>query len=264
VPDLSKIGYRASLNRAAHPSKSRLVVLSPAWLPFHARAEVIEMSSSDTAGRLFDLQLKFNLFPAMYAHQSWIEHLGLKANLGMAQMKSATSTFWLRRLSDALLRARELDRQFDFDFFDRAKRVALLDDQALARVGGLVAAVLVREHLRGAVRGPEVEALQHAIGSAARRFALRSNLDLPPVPAQLCRLGRHSPTPVTWARRVAVLVTAIIPVTSPGTLGRLQFKFPQSWARLKRLQLTEKERVGLTELFVAVISQESKEWAWLF
>jgi len=83
--------------------------------------------------RFFDLQLRFNLFPATYAHASWIDRISRNYFQAGSLDEYCDSPFWIRRLSLSLLRARKLEQGFDFDFSDRAKRIALLDAAVLER-----------------------------------------------------------------------------------------------------------------------------------
>src|SRR5688572_16853150 len=92
-----------------------------------------------TSERLLDLQLAFNLFPARYAHASWLERLGVSD----ADNELRPSPLWTRSVSSGLLRAANLDKHFDSDFFDPAKRLALIDATTLTRVAGLVCATLL-------------------------------------------------------------------------------------------------------------------------
>ena len=90
--------------------------------------------------RLADLQLAFNLYPSWYAHASWLERLGITSD----DRELRNTPLWTRCVSSALLHSEQLDQHFDCDFFDPAKRLALLDAAALTRLGGLVNATLPR------------------------------------------------------------------------------------------------------------------------
>src|SRR5688572_30241880 len=114
-----------------------------------------------TVDRLLDLQLSFNLYPSQYAHASWLERLGVSD----ADNDIRESPLWTRSVSSALLRAANLDKHFDNDFYDPAKRVALVDAPTLTRVAGLVCAALLRERIKRAVRQEEVRALRSSIGA---------------------------------------------------------------------------------------------------
>ncbi len=226
--------------------------------------EVAESGPAIVGDPFFDLQLTFNLFPALYAHPSWLVY---KGDLRLAEGWRAvppSSAFWVRRFSDALLRKRALEKKFDFDFVDHAKRLALIDSRTLLMVGKWVATVLVRDRLRRIVRGGEVEAMQKAVSVDAHRFALRWNGRVPTLPSKIHRVSDQWPTNEAWMLRGAVLLSSALPKSS-SIFGRLQFKFPRRWSHAKlRLHLSEQERSSLAGLFVDIIMAEFSEWAWLF
>jgi YOP proteins translocation protein K (YscK) len=216
---------------------------------------------------LFDLQLKFNLFPAVYTHPSWSEHPGYSPP-EHRQAFNPQSSFWIRRRSDALLRTWELDRQFDFDFSDRGKRLALLDAQTVRHIGGLAGALLVRDTLRRIVRGTDVASLQRIIGAEAYHFALRWKRPLPAMDltSELCRLSVPWPEPDAWSSRSVMLVFAALPKSAAGVIARLRFKFPHdsTSSPASSPQLTEATRLDLSQLLIDIIDDECPEWSWLF
>jgi hypothetical protein len=222
-----------------------------------------------TGDRLFDLQLSFNLFPAMYAHPSWIWPTVLPHGEELHSPVTAT-TFWTRCLSSSLLRAWRLDALFDCDFFDPAKRLALIDAAELVRIGGLAGAVLMRDRLRYIVDRSEVEALRRGIGVEAHRFALKwsegSHELARDVRARIVPFDGPLPGAETWAACSASLVSVAIPLTAPGVLGRLQLKFPRGWSQppAPRLRLSEVERASLVTLLISIIRADAGHWAWLF
>jgi hypothetical protein len=237
-------------------------------------------SKPSIAARLFDLQLAFNLFPATYVHSGWLVEMGLLPDLliktGDPRSDAAdggiapASPFWVRRLSNALLRRWRLDQQFDCDFFDPAKRLALLDAAELIRIGGLAGAVLMRDRIRRTVDRAAIAVMQQSIGADAHRFALRYDRQLPELDTLSSEWTRQWngswPEVDAWTARSAILLSSAIPVTAPGVLGRLQFKFPRSWTSeaSHRLRLTEQQRASLAELLVDIVAEHSTEWAWLF
>lgn len=214
------------------------------------------------AQRLFDLQLAFNLYPAVYAHVSWFAQLVQGMPTDEEARELHASPLWIRALSSELLRQEQLDRHFDCDFFDPAKRLALLDAATLTRVAGLVAATLRRERLRRTIRKADVSAIHDCMGSQAHAFAVGWTGTLP--------LQQHTvesefwPTRVVWEKTsVAQLLTAL-PSHATGVTGRLRMRFPKDWELPRQPLLPEPMRVGLTQLVVAVITQAAPHWSWLF
>lgn len=214
------------------------------------------------AQRLFDLQLAFNLYPATYAHVSWFARLGQGMATGEEARELHASPLWIRALSTELLRQEQLDQHFDCDFFDPAKRLALLDAATLTRVAGLVSATLRRERLRRTIRQADVCAIHNCMGSQAHAFAVSWT---GPLPAQQPTVESEGwPTRAVWERAsVAQLLTAL-PSHATGVIGRLRMRFPRDWELPRQPLLEESLRVGLTQLIVGVIAQAAPHWRWLF
>jgi hypothetical protein len=210
-----------------------------------------------TSERLLDLQLAFNLYPSQYAHASWMERLGV----GAADDDLRQSPLWTRSVSSALLRAASLDKHFDNDFFDPAKRLALMDASTLTRVAGLVCATLLRERIKRAVRQEEVRVLRACMGSEAHAFAVRFGELLPMVTAPFA--NDPWPPPAEWQKASVVQIFSALPAHAIGVVGRMRMRFASDWTP-PRSRLNEPQRVGLTRLIVAVIMHSTPEWRWLF
>jgi hypothetical protein len=209
--------------------------------------------------RLLDLQLAFNLYPAWYAHPSWLATLGDATTLAEEYCELRNSPQWIRAVSSALLRSGQLHQHFDCDFFDPAKRLALIDAGTLVRLAGLVSATLLRERLRRIVTSAEVRAVQQCMGEEAHAFAVRWQGLLPMVGPALS----HWPAREHWERESVLLLLSALPSHAIGILGRLHMKFPIDWLEPHR-RLVEPQRVGLTRHIVAVLLQAGTSWAWLF
>lgn len=210
-----------------------------------------------TSERLLDLQLAFNLYPSQYAHASWLERLGVSG----ADDDMRQSPLWTRSVSSALLRAANLDKHFDNDFFDPAKRLALIDASTLTRVAGLVCATLLRERIKRAVRQEEVRALRASIGPEAHAFAVRFGELLPMVTPVFAK--DPWPTPEEWQKASVLQMFSALPAHAIGVMGRMRMRFASDWTP-SRQRLNEPQRVGLTRLIVAVIMHSTPEWRWLF
>lgn len=216
----------------------------------------------DEGARLFTLQLHFNLFPASYVDPSWLP----KSAASEADLTVGGSPFWMRSLSSALLREWQLEQQFDCDFRDPAKRLALLDAVLLLRVGGLASAALLRERIRRTVDGASLAVMQRAIGIEAHRFALRWREDLGEL-AEIAtlwnrKLDRDWPTADEWAAHSASLVMAAMPATASGVIGRLRLKFPRAWSSepRERVRMSERQRAALAKFLIDRVSEFSSEW----
>jgi hypothetical protein len=213
------------------------------------------------AERLLDLQLAFNLYPAWYAHPSWLATLGDASLLAEEYCELRTSPQWLRAMSTALLCAGQLQHHFDCDFFDPAKRLALIDAVTLTRIGGLVSATLMRERLRRVVLQSEMRAVHACMGAEAHEFAVRWSGLLPMVGPAI-ESGAW-PMRATWERNSIAQLFSALPSHAIGVIGRLRMKFPCDWPA-SRQRLVEPQRVGLTKLIVGVLLQSGTPWNWLF
>lgn len=221
--------------------------------------------AEDASERLLDLQLAFNLYPAWYAHLSWLALLGDADELSQESYELRGSPLWIRSTSSALLRGSNLHRHFESDFFDPAKRLALIDADSLRRIAGHVSATLLRTRLRRVVEQREVQAVHACMGAEAHAFAVRWDGLLPMV-APIVDPNIHSdqwPTAATWEHHSVAQLLSALPNHAIGVLGRLRMKFPSDWS-LPRQRLVEPQRVSFTRLIVSVILESNSPWRWLF
>jgi len=214
--------------------------------------------------RAFDLQLRFNLYPATYAHASWIARITRDTPRPDSLTGPCDSPYWLRRLSLALLRARQLEQDFDFDFFEPTKKIALLDAAVLEHIARLMAGLLVRDQIKHLVLSADMMAIEQTLGREAHRFVLGWTAPLPTLGFTLQPRGQAFPDSERWTRRAMGLVGALLPDTATATLARMQLKFPYDWATCKRPVLLDQDRASLTELFLAILEKAEPEHARLF
>jgi hypothetical protein len=218
-------------------------------------------AAANDAERLLDLQLAFNLYPAWYAHPSWLATLGDATTLAEECCEMRHSPQWIRAVSSALLRGSQLHHHFDCDFFDPAKRLALIDADTLMRVASLVSATLLRERLKKVVLRHEVLAVHKCMGEQAHAFAIRWEGLLPMVMPAVAEQGW--PSRDVWERNSVALLFSALPGHAIGVLGRMRMKFPLDWLEPGR-RLVEPQRVGLTRLIIAVLLRAGTQWNWLF
>src|SRR5262245_18585422 len=202
---------RASRARGSAQSRFRKPRFTARWRSPPMAAVLRDLS----AERLFDLQVSFNLHPALYAHPSWVE----------PHEVTPGTPFWTRCISTALLRALGLEEQFDCDFSDPAMRLALVDAAALLRFGGFAGAVLMRDRLRHIVQHSAVDAVRRAMGAGPHRFALRWRANASEAASEP-HIGWPAADGVLaseqmWAQHSARLVMACVPPSAAGTLERL-------------------------------------------
>jgi hypothetical protein len=229
------------------------------------------------ADRHFDLALKFNLFPALYVHASWVETMfggfgPQRADTEDGRSEGADSVFWVRQLSSALLRQHELDRLLDFDFTDACKRSALLNMREGLQLSAFVCALLLREPLRRIALAPQVAALQRHIGRETYVQALRWPdpvpvlTGLPPVLVDADELlqDAQAADPQRWLRRVARLWLSLMPATAIGLLQRLRLKLPRAWRVIEPWRLDDIDRLQIGALFAQGAPRAAPDSAWVF
>jgi YOP proteins translocation protein K (YscK) len=220
------------------------------------------------ADRRFDAELKFNLFPALTVHRSWVSSMLGSFDDG-DETAGAQSVFWMRNLSQALMREHELDHLTDFDFADNAKRTVLMDADAGLAVASLVSALLLRDAMRRVVLAPQVAALQRQLGAPLLAQALRWKEPLPSLPGMpagvhdLSELLATTAEAEAWPRRAARLWLAMVPPAALGAMRRLRLKLPQAWRTLDAWRLGDMERRQIGVLFARVTPHAAPEWAWL-
>lgn len=229
----------------------------------HSNVAATNPAHPGVAVDIVGLKLDFNLFPAKYAHASWLVQLGIDA--AESSTAVARSPLWLRSVSTALLRARRLEKCFDCDFHDTAKRLVLIDTATLVRIGGLVLATLLREHLRRIVQRSQVQALHDCMGLEAHRFALRWMGMVPSIPVPFADGAIHI-SPESWAQRSVAQLFAAVPAQATGILERMRLRFPAHWTLpdSRQPQLNEPQRSALMTLIIAVIADCAAQWSWLF
>lgn len=219
----------------------------------------------ERSDELFDIGLRFNLFPAQYMHASRLLRLGVEAADDDPAADVSRSPAWIRALSAAVLRNEGLDKHFDCDFHDPAKRLALLDAATLTQLGGLVSAVLLRPRLRWIVQQSQVRAVHACMGSEAHQFALRWPGIVPAIPTLFDR-SEDWTSGNSWAQISVAQTIAVIPAAAVGVIGRLRLRFPAEWTLPDPRQppLDEAQRASLMTLIVSVVEQCAAQWGWLF
>ncbi|MBM0106888.1 SctK family type III secretion system sorting platform protein [Steroidobacter sp. S1-65] len=209
---------------------------------------------------------RFNLFPAEYLHDSWREQL--TARLGSIEPALSSQPFWIRELSTTLLRERQLHDQFDFDFLERSKRLALLDAPTLHRLCLVLAGLLVRQHLRLLVSRDDASLIQRSLGQDIHKLVLewRGPMPVPAAPALWpadwrSRLG-HSDA---WARRGVAIIYSALPPQTLALHGRLRFKFPIGWPEeCFSIGSALNHRESNANVVVTALSMIAPECSWLF
>jgi YOP proteins translocation protein K (YscK) len=211
---------------------------------------------------LFDQIFRFNLFPAEYAHESWLNELDaiLSQNVATGQ-QTVLGTAALRSYSRVLLRRFSLEQQFDFDFTDMVKRIALIPSHVLHDLGRYVCAVLARESLQKVITQAQLGPISQTIGLDARMLALRWDLHTQPLSSSLLALNpmvvEHWSDQDNLQRFAMRLMLGLLPEAAVGVRSRFTLKYPQSWLRCKPMPL---EPMACMDLFGLVRQLLQLQW----
>lgn len=213
---------------------------------------------------LFDAVLRFNLFPSEYVHPSWIEMVD-NALPRVFSPVSRTNAFESRCLSRALLSLCAAEDDFDFDFSDHGKRIALLPHDALISLGMHAIAVLAQSQLREAVMRTQIHAINRAIGEDVRIFGLRWSVEGNKMSPALSELGKAVATHVSDGDRsqwcAVRLIRTLIPENAVAVAGRITLKLPTRWRSVSPFDLHAEQRHELSALVIAVLKNK---WPTLF
>jgi hypothetical protein len=118
---------------------------------------------------LAPLILSFNLAPASWIHESWIE--GALKSSWFGKLKSSARA--RRRLSLLILREHGLEGAWCFDFREASRRVALLDGETLERLALFTGIALDASRIAKTIDRDGVLRLKRGIGDDGYRFALK-------------------------------------------------------------------------------------------
>jgi hypothetical protein len=220
----------------------------------------------DPAPALWEESKRFNLFPSLYWHDSW--RAQLTARIGMTEPDLDAQPFWVRTLSTAILRELRLEEEFDFDFADRAKRLALLDGATLQRLCLAIAGLLVRQHLRLLVSRDDASLIQRCLGPDIHKLVLEWRGPMPvvaTVPLWSADWRSDWSDSDAWARwGVATLYSALPPETR-ALHGRLRLKFPVSWPHDSfAARSTPDYRPLNAHVVLTLLPLVAPGWSWLF
>lgn len=231
-----------------------------------ATAQGFSPALAVTADSLFDLILKFNLFPALYVHPSWVQSLFFLQHADTPDQE--LNPYWIRYLSKTLLDMFKLDQHWEFDFSNPAKKLALIDAEHLMRLGHCVAAILVQPYLRKIISGSKISIINQVIGAEHREFALRwkptrhnsFSLDVASLNGLTEMAYNALAAQQEWQRFVVRLIISLMPLDATGVRNRLLFKFPMDYRDTDYLKLTEDKRALVAALFFDVLQQQLPDW----
>ena len=133
----------------------------------------LAQTGPDAAEELAAAIIRFNLEPVSYCHPSWWPHTGLPADVVRQMVDDPLAA---ARLSQKMLCTYGLDEQFDYDFRQPFKRIALLSYRQQKKIMGVLGLAVYREQLAGVIAAQRQRRLLAAFGPADYALALRLEL----------------------------------------------------------------------------------------
>lgn len=118
---------------------------------------------------LFQKVAEFNLYLVRYIDSSWLTTVKLSPLVNQIR-QGGNADF---HLSHYLLRQFSLHEEFDYEFDQPIKRIALVETDVLLDVALYIGIILNEGVIRSAVLKNERQALEQCLGSDAYRFAVK-------------------------------------------------------------------------------------------
>ena len=118
---------------------------------------------------LFQKVAEFNLYLVRYIDTSWLKTVKLSPLVNQIR-QGGNADF---HLSHYLLRQFSLHEDFDYEFDQPIKRIALVEQSQLLDVALYIGIILNESVIRNAVLKKERQALEECLGSDAYRFAVK-------------------------------------------------------------------------------------------
>lgn len=211
---------------------------------------------------LFQKVAEFNLYLVRYIDASWLTAVKLSPLVN--QLRQAGNADF--HLSHYLLTQFSLHENFDYDFDEPAKRVALTSADNLLKTAMYIGIILNENVIRNAVRRDERTALESCLGAEAYRFAVKkaqfiSRAASQQGPSLLIDWG-HLQRFKQYLQTNGLQVIGKAFVQAPVSFRkRLELKFPQQC----KASLDDIESIGLSEsecihLLVKTFREVDKEW----
>lgn len=118
---------------------------------------------------LFQKVAEFNLYLVRYVDTSWLK--AVKHSPLVGQLRQAGNADF--HLSHYLLTQFSLHDDFDYDFDEPIKRIALADAEIILSTAFYIGIILNESIIRNTIRKDERIALEECLGSDAYRFAVK-------------------------------------------------------------------------------------------
>lgn len=194
----------------------------------------LAQTHADTTDGLVEAIIRFNFEPVSWCHPSWWPDTGLPAHTARQLVDDPLAA---AKLSRKMLCTYGLDAQFDYDFAQPFKRVALLSRRQQKRIISLLGLAVYREHIAGVISARQQQRLLETFGPADYALALRLELRhkfvsaafLPVLP-----LGNLLRSRVQVYAAGLCLLTNVLQAEADAYKRRFYFTWPKPLA-LKRL-----------------------------
>ncbi|WP_062267270.1 SctK family type III secretion system sorting platform protein [Endozoicomonas arenosclerae] len=118
---------------------------------------------------LFQSVAEFNLYLVRFIHHSWLKTIKLSPLV--KQLRQAGNADY--HLSHFLLKEFDLANDYDYDFDEKHKRIALADEEAILRLCLYLGIILNESVIRNTIKKQERLLLEQLLGEEAFRFAVK-------------------------------------------------------------------------------------------
>ncbi|MGI9283346.1 MAG: SctK family type III secretion system sorting platform protein [Endozoicomonas sp.] len=215
---------------------------------------------------LFQSVAEFNLYLVRFIHHSWLKTIKLSPLV--KQLRKAGNADY--HLSHFLLEEFGLANDYDYEFDERHKRVALADEYAIQKLALYLGIILNENIIRNTIRKQERLLLEQALGEEAFRFAVKkaqffSRVGSDLGPSFLIDWDHLDSFKNYLLQSGFQVIGRAFSDSSPAFLKRLELKLPVSFR--DHIQSTEKSDLEIDQcrtLVVKTHKEVNREWRHLF
>ena len=210
---------------------------------------------------IFNLIHEFNLRPARYIDQTWLDDLDDQLITRLTKSRRGE-----RKLSDLILDRFQLRDHFFFDFEDKSERIALIDSATLHQLFFATGIALNHTYIRSIIEKSAQLQLKQSIGEASFTFGIKK------APLLIGNQGfpfilKPDPDDLKTSFTLAGLkcFSAVFSGGPRALTQRLKFKLPVLMALDFDMQISTDVKGRLGKVFQKVLLQEvNPSWVQLF
>ncbi|WP_422134875.1 SctK family type III secretion system sorting platform protein [Endozoicomonas sp. ALD040] len=219
---------------------------------------------------LFQSIAEFNLYLVRFIHHSWLQTIKLSPLVKQLR-KAGNADF---HLSHFLLKEFDLSNDFDYDFDEKHKRVALADEEAITKLAFYLGIILNESVIRNTLRKRERLLLKKTLGEDGFRFAVKkaqffSRIGTDLGPSFLIDWDHLDSFKRYLTQSGFQVLGRAFSESSPAFIKRLELKLPVSfrdtiWSSDRSSEKSDLDINQCKTLVVKVHKEVNREWRHLF